>query len=128
MTPGAGGGQAVDCTPGAKLCLDGDVYRCSSLGNRAELYNDCDDGTCNPRTLNCESVICTPGPLGCTGTLITECDAAGVEWKPTDVDCSSQEMACKLGECQDRVCVPNAKRCLDDGIYLCDESGSTVKA
>jgi hypothetical protein len=123
---GSGGGSAVlQCLAGQRQCHDGDVYECPASGNELLLQIDCGNNVCDAELMTCVARTCEPHTLGCrAGTRITLCNGSGSAIIDTGVDCAAMDQICYQGACQEGICVPGTRWCIDNEVHICAQDGS----
>lgn len=97
----------------------GDALKSSACAAGEGCFADGDEASCHPRN-------CTPGTLACDRTLryAELCGVDGINIE-SRVDCAAAGGVCNAGICVAQSCTPLSTRCGDEGVWRCNESGSS---
>lgn len=118
------------CTPGTKVCRDGNVMLCNETGGDMTLEVACSAGCTDEGGTRCVDEVCKPEDVRCQGTELQKCNATRSGFDTFQVcDLGCREIAKNQVACVEQKCEPGSRRCTVDGkLETCDARGSGYTA
>ncbi len=118
----------VLCEPNEVGCIDDSAaFVCDGTGTVQSVLSCGDGRVCDQGA--CRDQVCEPDTARCDGNVVVTCDERGLssETLPCadDEACLASAFGCSCldGACEERVCTPNASRCVGESRQICAADG-----